>query len=78
VAVEAGDIIAIIKHAGVLADVTPGKKDMSFKTLGIDSLDMYNILMQIEEKYQTKIPDGDIEKLSSVDAVVKYLNGAES
>jgi acyl carrier protein len=78
VGVEAGDIIAVIKSAGVLADVTPEKKDMSFKTLGIDSLDMYNILMQIEEKYQTKIPDGDIEKLSSVDAVVKYLNGVES
>ena len=72
--IEAGDIITIIKSSGVIADVTPEKKEMSFKTLGIDSLDMYNILMQIEEKYQVKIPDGDIEKLSSVDAVVKYLN----
>ena len=76
--VEAGEIIAIIKHAGVLADVTPDKKEMTFKSLGIDSLDLYNILMQIEEKYQVKIPDGDIEKLSSVDTTVKYLNGAKS
>jgi len=78
VAVEATDIISIIKSAGVLADVTLEKKEMDFKTLGIDSLDIFNILLQIEEAYKVKIPDSDIEKLSSIEAVAKYLNGVKS
>ena len=77
-AVEATDIISIIKSAGVLADVTLEKKEMDFKTLGIDSLDIFNILLQIEEAYKVKIPDSDIEKLSSIEAVAKYLNGVKS
>ena len=77
-AVEATDIISIIKSAGVLADVTPEKKEMSFKTLGIDSLDLFNILLQIEEAYKVKIPDSDIEKLSSIEAIAEYLNGVTS
>jgi acyl carrier protein len=78
VGVEANEIISIIKSAGVLADITIDKKEMSFKTLGVDSLDTYNILMQIEEAYKIKIPDSDIQKLSSIDAIVKYLNGDKS
>jgi acyl carrier protein len=78
VGIEAGEIIAIIKNGGILADVTIEKKELSFKTLGIDSLDMYNILMQIEEHYQVKIPDEDIERLSSITALVAYLNSAKT
>lgn len=76
--VEAAEIITIIKEAGVLAEITPEKIPLSFKTLGIDSLDMFNILMQIEEKYQVKIPDGDIEKLSSIEALLRYLNAPKA
>lgn len=41
---------------------------------GIDSLDMLNVYLLIEEKYDVKIPDEDIPKLNTIKAIVDYIN----
>ena len=44
--------------------------------LGLDSLDVINMLFQVEEKYDLKIPEDDIDKfdLLLVENLVKYLS----
>jgi len=32
------------------------------------------VLLGIEEKYDIKIPDEDIEKLMTIDEIIKYLS----
>lgn len=41
--------------------------------LGADSLDIVEIMMALEEKYDVEIPDEDAEKIKTVSDAVKYI-----
>ncbi len=46
----------------------------SFKDdLGADSLDLYELVMAIEEEYNCEIPSDDVANISTVEDVIKYL-----
>ena len=48
--------------------------ETSFKDdLGADSLDMFELVMALEEEYNVEIPSEDLEKLTTVGAVMDYL-----
>lgn len=42
--------------------------------LGIDSLEQVDLMMELEKKYDISIPDEDLEKLTDVGNLLKYLN----
>jgi acyl carrier protein len=42
--------------------------------LGADSLDIVELVMQMEEEFDLDIPDDDAEKLKTVGDVVKYIS----
>lgn len=53
----------------------------SFKEdLGADSLDLFELVMALEEKYETGIPSEELENLTTVGSVIEYLkkSGAEA
>lgn len=41
--------------------------------LGADSLDIVDLVMTLEEEFDTEIPDEDIENLRIVGDIVKYI-----
>ena len=41
--------------------------------LGADSLDVVELVMALEEKFDIQIPDADAEKLISIQDVVDYI-----
>jgi acyl carrier protein len=41
--------------------------------LGIDSLDLLEIIMEWEKEFHITIPDEDKEKLVNIEAVIKYI-----
>ena len=41
--------------------------------LGADSLDIVDLVMTLEEGFDTEIPDEDIENLRTVGDIVKYI-----
>ncbi|MDO5349244.1 MAG: acyl carrier protein [Lachnospiraceae bacterium] len=46
----------------------------SFKDdLGADSLDLFELVMALEDEYSVEIPAEDLEKLSTVGDVMNYL-----
>ena len=46
----------------------------SFKDdLGADSLDLFELVMALEEKYEVEIPSEELAVLSTVGAVMEYL-----
>ena len=46
----------------------------SFKEdLGVDSLDLFELVMALEEEYEVEIPSEDLEKLLTVGDVMNYL-----
>lgn len=54
-----------------VADIT---METSFKEdLGADSLDLFELVMALEDEYSVEIPSEDLEKLLTVGDVVNYL-----
>lgn len=48
--------------------------ETSFKDdLGADSLDLFELVMALEEEYNVEIPSEDLEQLTTVGAVMDYL-----
>ena len=41
--------------------------------LGADSLDLFELVMALEDEYSVEIPAEDLEKLTSVGQVMNYL-----
>ena len=68
----------IVEQLGVKEEqVTP---DASFVgDLGADSLDTVELVMALEEEFETEIPDEDAEKIATVQQVMDYIQAhAES
>ncbi|TDX01685.1 acyl carrier protein [Dinghuibacter silviterrae] len=42
--------------------------------LGVDSLDLFALLTDVEKEFSIKIPDEEAEKLTTVKALVNYLH----
>ena len=45
--------------------------------LGADSLDLFEMVMMFEEEFGQEIPSEDLEKLTTIGAVVEYLEAAK-
>lgn len=43
------------------------------KDLGVDSLDLFELVMALEEEYDLEIPTEDLEKLTTVGEVAAYI-----
>ena len=57
------------------ADINTLTEETSFKDdLGADSLDLFEMVMALEEEYGKEIPTEDLEKLTTFGEVVEYLN----
>ena len=50
------------------------KPESSFvEDLGADSLDTVELVMALEEEFETEIPDEDAEKLTTVQVAIDYI-----
>jgi acyl carrier protein len=53
--------------------------DSSFvDDLGADSLDTVELVMALEEEFETEIPDEDAEKITTVQQAIDYINDRRS
>src|SRR5699024_2092296 len=51
------------------------KNESSFlDDLGADSLDMVELVMALEDEFETEIPDEEAEKITTVQQAVDYIN----
>jgi len=48
-------------------------EDSFIKDLGLDSLDMVEVIMEAERDFNVEIPDEEADKLTTVGSVVDYL-----
>ena len=55
------------------------KEDSKFvEDLGADSLDVVELVMALEEKFDIEIPDSDAEAIATVGDAVKYIEEHQS
>ena len=55
-------------EASTLSETTSFKED-----LGADSLDLFEMVMAFEEAFEVEIPSEDLEQITTVGDVVKYI-----
>jgi acyl carrier protein len=52
------------------------KVESNFKEdLGADSLDLFELVMALEEEFGVEIPSEDLESIATVNDVIEYLKG---
>lgn len=55
-------------------DVSEINLETSFKEdLGADSLDLFELVMALEEEYDVEIPSDDLANIATVEDVINYL-----
>ena len=71
--VEAKITAIVAEQLGV--DESEVKPESSFiDDLGADSLDTVELVMALEEAFETEIPDEEAEKITTVQAAIDYVN----
>lgn len=55
------------------------KNESSFvEDLGADSLDTVELVMALEEEFETEIPDEEAEKITTVQLAIDYVNSHQA
>ena len=66
----------IAEQLGIKVDEI--NNDASFvDDLGADSLDTVELVMALEEEFETEIPDEEAEKITTVQNAIDYVNAAK-
>ena len=66
-------LAAVIREQLILEDVEITEKSNFKDDLGADSLDLFELVMSLEEEFGVEIPSEDLEKIATVGDVVNYL-----
>ena len=61
----------LAEELGVNADEITA--ETSFKDLGADSLDLFELVTNLEEEYNIEIPAEQLEEMTTVGKVIDYL-----
>jgi acyl carrier protein len=67
-------VLAIVESLEVLPDVTAFDPARSFKDNGIDSLDVMNLFLEVEETFNTKFTEEELLEIHTVNDLLKELN----
>ncbi|WP_026389198.1 acyl carrier protein [[Acholeplasma] multilocale] len=62
------EIIKELKAKGAKGAINKGSK---FNTMGIDSLDLMDMIVTLEDKLDIRVPDDKLNELETVDDLVK-------
>lgn len=68
-------LVEVIKEQLNVEDVNITMETTFKDDLGADSLDLFELVMALEDEYSVEIPSEDLEKLLTVGDVVEYLKG---
>ena len=61
------------REEAMLTVSSPSEVTSFVEDLGADSLDTVELVMALEEEFETEIPDEEAEKISTVQAAVDYI-----
>ncbi|HEF7919467.1 TPA: acyl carrier protein [Campylobacter jejuni] len=63
----------VVEQLSIDADAVKMESKI-IEDLGADSLDVVELIMALEEKFEAEIPDSDAEKLIKIEDVVNYID----
>ncbi len=61
-------------NSGMAVDSQPPiPTDRNFYEMGLDSLDVFNVFVELESLTGIQVPDDDLEKLQTIDSIHAYF-----
>ena len=66
-----------VNDIGIDADKVKPESDI-IKELGLDSLDIVDMLMKVEETFGVTIDDSDVVEMKTVAGVVRFIGNAKA
>jgi acyl carrier protein len=67
-------ILEILKQSGLEVEPTAEDFDKPFSDIGLDSLDVFNFLSEIEVALGASISDSDFESINTFNDLIRFLN----
>jgi acyl carrier protein len=64
-------IVKALKKRGAKGDLSPNSK---FKNMGLDSLDLMDMVIQLEDELNIRVPDDELEELNTIKDLVDLIN----
>ncbi|GFN46352.1 acyl carrier protein [Candidatus Regiella insecticola] len=68
----------IVEQLGVKDEELKNNEVSFVEDLGADSLDTVELVMALEEEFDTEIPDDKAEKITTVQAAIDYITSHQS
>ncbi len=75
--VEERVIAIVVEQLGVKEEEVTSEASF-IDDLGADSLDTVELVMALEEEFETEIPDEEAEKITTVKLAIDYINAHSS
>ena len=75
--IEKNEIIKIIKDIDLDKNVNENDFNKTLKEIGLDSLDTFNLISEIETVFNKKISDDSFVKIKSLNDLLNLLNNVE-
>jgi acyl carrier protein len=73
--VSAAQIRDLMKAIPSWAKIESGiKEDKAFQDCGMDSLALLELVAELQRQTGLEIPDDDVERISTINGLVRYLN----
>jgi len=71
------EIISIVRNVNTRVTLTDDRDyERPLREIGIDSLDTMSVFLDVQEKFGLdEIPDAEIEKLTTLNLIVSYVEG---
>ena len=69
------DIRKIIADAVVGLDMSAVTQDALFVDVGIDSLDIATVLLEVQEKFNVEMPEGQEDDFDTLGKLVAFIEG---
>jgi acyl carrier protein len=74
-AIKAADVIALMKEAGIDAEIIAKlKNDVPLFSQGIDSIDLPVVAVAAEKKFKVDLSDANAEQLKTINDFVAFVN----
>ena len=51
----------------------PADLDRKFSDIGIDSLDAMSVMLEVMERFDIQIPDGEVNKLTTINELARFV-----
>ncbi|MCL6419720.1 phosphopantetheine-binding protein [Aestuariirhabdus haliotis] len=63
-----------MSRTGVNIDISKIPDEGNLTEHGLDSLDIYDLILEMQEVTGLEVPDDDVEKLNSINNIVSYFS----